>query len=108
MRPLLPSLLVCLALAVPAAAEARIDPPLGVMPSQDLRSPDARDAARSRQDLRSPDTRDAAMNVSFAKQPTQDRGDGAPWELIGALGLALPLGGAAWAVRRRGRVRVAA
>ena len=108
MRPRLICLLAFLALAVPAAAEARIDPPPGVMPSQDLRSPDTRDAARSRQDLRSPDTRDAAMDVSFAEQPTQDRGDGAPWELIGTLGLALPLGGAAWAVRRRARVRVAA
>jgi hypothetical protein len=58
MRPLLP-LLASLAL-VTAVAEARIDPP----PSQDLRSPDARDAARLHQDLRSPDTRDAAMNVS--------------------------------------------
>jgi hypothetical protein len=104
MRPLLPALLACLALAVPAVADARIDPPPGVAPSQDLRSPDARDAAQSRQDLRSPDTRDAATNVSYATPPAQDRGDDAPWELL----LALPLGGGAvWAVRRRSRVRVA-
>jgi hypothetical protein len=89
MRPLLPALLACLTLAVPAVAEARIDPPPGVAPSQDLRSPDARDAA---------------TNVSYATPPAQDRGDDAPWELL----LALPLGGgAAWAVRRHRRVRVA-
>jgi hypothetical protein len=106
MRSLLPCLLVSLALAAPA--EARIDPPPGVAPSQDLRSPDARDAAQSRQDLRSPDTRDAAVNVPVGTPPAHDPGGDAPWALIGALGLALPLGGgAAWAVRRRS-VRVAA
>jgi hypothetical protein len=86
MRPLLP-VLVSLALVAPAVAEARIDPPPDMAPSQDLRSPD---------------TRDAAMHVPYGTSP---RDSETPWAL---LGLALPLGGGvAWAVRRRARVRVA-
>jgi hypothetical protein len=62
-----------LAIVVPAAATARTDPPTptdeaaAAVQSQDLRSPDARDAALAatpppaRTDLRSPDTRDAAL-----------------------------------------------
>jgi hypothetical protein len=88
MRPLLCCLLAFSVLAAPAAAGARIDPPIGVTPSQDLRSPGARDAA---------------MHVSYGTPP---RDSETPWAL---LGLAVPLGGgAAWAVRRRARVRVAA
>jgi hypothetical protein len=62
-----------LAIVVPAAAIAGTDPPsqtdeaAAVVQSQDLRSPDAHDAALAatpppaRTDLRSPDTRDAAL-----------------------------------------------
>jgi hypothetical protein len=62
-----------LAIVVPAAATARTDPPTptdeaaAAVQSQDLRSPDARDAALAatpppaRTDLRSPDARDAAL-----------------------------------------------
>jgi hypothetical protein len=61
-----------LAIAIPAAASAQTDPTSGAdrsasaAPTQDLRSPDARDAAigaaaaPARTDLRSPDARDAA------------------------------------------------
>jgi hypothetical protein len=56
--------LVAVALVVPAAAAQH----------QDLRSPDAREAARSapasaRQDLRSPDTRDQAAGRGTASSP---------------------------------------
>lgn len=46
--------------------------PAGAVAQQDLRSPDARDAARSgeiRQDLRSPDTRDAAAVTVRPSEP---------------------------------------
>ena len=84
MRSLLASLLVLSVLAVPAAA-ARIDPPVDP-PSQDLRSPD---------------TRDAALQVPYGTPPASD--SDAPWALLGVLPL---FGGAAWAVRRRRRVAV--
>ena len=62
-------LMIALAIAVaawPAGAYGRTDPPSG----QDLRSPDARDAALAPdtsppQDLRSPDARDAAHEHAF-------------------------------------------
>jgi hypothetical protein len=100
---------------------------------QDLRSPDARDAARTAsrsvtptQDLRSPDARDAAVNprvVGDRQPPTigspdpapapvpAKSGDGLDWAPIG-LGLAgclLGVGGlTALSVRRTRRVRVVA
>ena len=59
---------------IPATASAR---PVDTGPIQDLRSPDARDAANAaaarieaRQDLRSPDTRDIAAGRKFPPAPT--------------------------------------
>jgi hypothetical protein len=87
--------------------------------AQDLRSPDARDAADAAtrgapaQDLRSPDTRDAAAGVGVAQRTIRpvrviDLGDnGFDWTDAavgagGALGLVLVLGaGGAAVVRRR-------
>src|SRR4051794_37230973 len=91
-RWLLPACLV-LALAVPAAATA-----------QDLRSPDARDAALVIA-LRSPDARDVP-SVTGAATPD---GDGMPWLLVTAVALsgALVIGGAAGFRRRRARPVVA-
>jgi hypothetical protein len=76
-----------LAIVVPAAATARTDPPTptdeaaAAVQSQDLRSPDARDAALAatpppaRTDLRSPDTRDAALAAALAATPPPARTD---------------------------------
>jgi hypothetical protein len=107
-----------------ARAGARTSSLAGTMsttPRQDLRSPDARDAARGGvQDLRSPDARDAAVVESIARTmedyyatlgqpepvippagpaPTDD----SPWLLVGAIGTALALvtGSAAHLLRRR-------
>jgi hypothetical protein len=74
MRPtsfLLATALATVAFASPAGAQDAPRPLhwLG-QPSQDLRSPDARDAdeaARNHQDLRSPDARDAAAASSIAE-----------------------------------------
>jgi hypothetical protein len=100
-------------------------------PRQDLRSPDARDAAGAsslKQDLRSPDARDAAADQppvnapgatavdsasrpAPAPAPVPTGGDGMDWAPIG-LGLAGALFGIAGlgvlAVRRTRRVRVPA
>jgi hypothetical protein len=91
-------------------------------PRQDLRSPDARDAAGpERQDLRSPDARDAAFQQSIArtledyystygqpeplKAPTPAAApqDDSPYLLISAIaaGLAVVLASAALVARRR-------
>jgi hypothetical protein len=67
---MLAAALAALAIAVPAASAAVPAPDLQTpvqtqTQTQDLRSPDARDAAAAvRQDLRSPDARDAALRPS--------------------------------------------
>ena len=90
---------VALALAIPAAAGAQ----------QDLRSPDARDAARpivqNGQDLRSPDARDAARLVAPTEAPVpavplDPAPDGFGWGdagigAAGTLGIVLALAGIA-------------
>jgi hypothetical protein len=98
------------ALLVPASAGARIvdNPPLYAHTSQDLRSPDTRDAAERisgpRQDLRMPDTRDASADVRSASPtsslagtvsppsvpavPAATDDDGVDWPTIG-IGAAL-------------------
>src|SRR5829696_2269276 len=70
-----------LALVIPAGASAQTDPTsdadrsASAVPTQDLRSPDARDAAvggapvPARTDLRSPDARDAAL-AAVSETPT--------------------------------------
>jgi hypothetical protein len=99
-------------LLVPAAATAQ----------QDLRSPDARDAAASvrvAQDLRSPDARDAArpsapatLQVTAAPEPLRSAPTGFDWPsaLVGAGTIALLAlaGVAAVAGRRRRHGPVAA
>jgi hypothetical protein len=91
-------------------------------PRQDLRSPDARDAARAdRQDLRSPDARDAAFQESIARtmedyystygqpEPVKEPApaaaphDDSPYVLISAIaaGLAVVLASGALMLRRR-------
>ena len=102
-------------------------------PRQDLRSPDARDAARPVvQDLRSPDARDAANaeqiarsmevyyqsfgkpvpDAPFASQAptTPSPTDETPWLLVSAIAAALAgaLASAALVLRRRHTTRVAA
>jgi hypothetical protein len=83
---------------------------------QDLRSPDARDAARQqRQDLRSPDARDAARSPGHpsevapvpAAQPAHG-GSGVDWTpIIIAAGIALlAIGGVGALATRRTRVPV--
>ena len=80
--PKLSAILVVAAAALPAGANATVEPvPMGpspasvsqagATPAQDLRSPDARDMARvagatPAQDLRSPDARDAAAGLGVA------------------------------------------
>jgi hypothetical protein len=89
--------------------------PASALAGQDLRSPDARDAADGRylgqyQDLRSPDARDAARGVTVvssapAAQPSSGAGVDWPSAGIGAAGFgALVLIGAAGAVTVRRRV----
>ena len=112
------------ALYAPSAIARSDNPPPNVLAAgevqQDLRSPDARDAATATtvsepQDLRSPDARDAAKGpgpstapeVVVVKLPDVAPADGLDWAdaAIGAgavLGLTLlGLGGALVAVRRR-------
>jgi hypothetical protein len=106
-------------LAVMAAATLGVTPGAVARPAQDLRSPDARDAASGPvQDLRAPDTRDVATRGA-----TQQRGipaprivaispDGFDWGDAGvgaggALGLVLIVTGTGAAlVRRRATHRV--
>ncbi|HEY1276953.1 MAG TPA: hypothetical protein VGF25_18755 [Thermoleophilaceae bacterium] len=96
--------------------------PTAVAQQQDLRSPDARDAAaaaeaQQRQDLRSPDTRDAAQGrgtfsapeVTVVKMPeSSPQGGGLDWGdagigAAGMLGLVLlAIGGTLAIVHRRG------
>jgi hypothetical protein len=79
---------------------------------QDLRSPDARDAARAAlgpvQDLRSPDTRDVSVHYAPASAPAPVATDGSHGSTI-ALVLALTViaGAAVVAVRRVPRRRLA-
>jgi len=125
-RRLTRSAAVGLALAALAAPAALADPHASdayaraeAAQTQDLRSPDARDAAAradAKQDLRSPDSRDAAEgrgtytapNVMIVKVPEPVQADdGLDWADagIGAGGLfglvLIGLGGALAAVRRR-------
>jgi hypothetical protein len=76
--------------------------PAGALAAQDLRSPDARDAARQAtvQDLRSPDARDAAARIVQVSPGGFDWGDAAIGA-GGALGLILVLSGGTFAVARR-------
>jgi hypothetical protein len=117
-RNLIGPLAGVVALAIPAAATA-------APPAQDLRSPDARDAAEGRttrdfaapivQDLRSPDARDAAEGRSTADMATPvveiTRADGFDWSdaAIGASGatglFAISLAGAMTLRRRQTRPR---
>jgi hypothetical protein len=56
-------------LAIAAAATLGVTPGAGARPAQDLRSPDARDAASGPvQDLRSPDTRDVAIRGAIQQR----------------------------------------
>ena len=95
---------IVLALAAPAGAVAQ----------QDLRSPDARDAARSdeaRQDLRSPDARDAAAVTVRPSEPVTAvepsvPSNGFEWGHAGVggaatLALVLGIGGLTLLVTRR-------
>jgi hypothetical protein len=103
--------LTAAALTVPNASARPIDPPpAATRPHQDLRSPDAVDAATRRtapwQDLRLPDTVDAATRPpehARASATQQDSGDiDATWPLIGAGLLALSLVGVVGGHARRG------
>jgi hypothetical protein len=123
----------------PAAArpiDARADAPTSSLagttdPRQDLRSPDARDAASPvPQDLRSPDARDAASTEQIARSteayyqsfgvpvpvapfsspaPVSPPADETPWLLISAVAAALAgvLATGALALRHRRTTRVA-
>jgi hypothetical protein len=136
-RPTVLTALVCAlvvpATGVPAATAMPIDGPAHTSglpgttsaPKQDLRSPDARDAAQGRttrdfaapivQDLRSPDARDAADGRSTADMATPvveiTRADGFDWSdaAVGAGGatglLAISLAGAMTLRRRETRTR---
>jgi hypothetical protein len=99
------------------ATTALVTAPALAAPHQDLRSPDARDAAAravTRQDLRSPDARDAATRsatpvvVRVAPEPGFEWDSAAIGALAGA-GLLISLaGGGLLVTRRRPRgVRVA-
>jgi hypothetical protein len=79
--------------------------------SEDLRSPDARDAALAAEqaqskDLRSPDARDAARGVHPTPPPTPDSSGGLDWGYLavgGGLVLVAVAGGTATVMRRRRR-----
>jgi hypothetical protein len=85
--------------------------PAGALASQDLRSPDARDAGRPApapvQDLRSPDTRDVAAHRAIPPaRVVSVSSDGFDWGDAaigagGAAGLVLVLAGAGTALTRR-------
>jgi hypothetical protein len=81
-------------------------------PAQDLRSPDARDAAVQSQpasaaDLRSPDARDAAQPGYGAPSPSDDASRDFTWVYltIGGLAVALLVGGTTTTRHRRRRVK---
>ena len=112
---LIPSFLAAIALAA--------IPTSGAVASQDLRSPDARDAASAAlrdastysapRDLRSPDARDAARGVTrvtFAPAPVQTSASDSGWfdwtsAALGAGVLALLLIGAAGVTNGRRHLR---
>jgi hypothetical protein len=115
------SAIVVATVAVPAGsafARPAIDSPASspATIAQDLRSPDARDAADQAaigQDLRSPDARDAADQAAIGQavhETAQSSSDGFPWletGLAGAVVLSL-LGVGAATMRRRHRVPASA
>ncbi len=80
----------------------------------DLRSPDARDAARASemrdyQDLRSPDARDAGRPAQTPSPATSSGSSGFDWDAPATAGggvlVFLALGGTALVSRRRGETR---
>jgi hypothetical protein len=100
------------AVIVPGPANAESHFHTGVAVQQDLRSPDARDAAgtpyTTSQDLRSPDARDAGRETPVVVRVERNADPGIDWGSIGlgvliSAGLVLSIAGAyALVGRRRG------